>query len=186
MESGRTFNLLELLCFPKGCVIEEESQPYLATVLVPQLEARGMKAAEWTRGALMLEEPYLTQIKAVVCRQCNHDECSFNRKFRWSEELLGLRDGQYSDRVAKGRELQAQLLSAETRQELEARGIKAGSYQMPSRKNPVLSFLFSRGDKTQRVRCEIGKRRLWIDEHSEILVSTEQIRQKLQEAIALL
>jgi hypothetical protein len=78
MTDERTFNILELYCFPKGCHIEKETQPYLATVLVPKLEAVGMKTAEWTRGALMLEEPYLSTVKSVVCRRCMHFECEHN------------------------------------------------------------------------------------------------------------
>lgn len=50
----------------------------LATVLIPKLEAAGMKTTEWTRGALMLEEPFLSQVKDIVCRGCMHFECEHN------------------------------------------------------------------------------------------------------------
>lgn len=81
----RTFNILETCCFPKGCLIPEGLQPHLATVLIPQLEAAGMKVAEWTRGALALEEPYLSKVKSIVCKPCGIYKCPFNPHFKPSD-----------------------------------------------------------------------------------------------------
>ena len=175
----RTFNVLELCCFPKGCLIPEDHQPYLATVLVPQLEAAGMKTAEWTRGALMLEEPHLSKVKGIVCRQCNICECPFNLRFKPSDGLSDLMDGQYADRIKKSDELLAHLLPEARKAVLEQKGIKVIAFQMPSRKNPKLVFSFTRDDKTRRVSCEIGRRRLSTDEGEETLLSLEQLGQKI-------
>lgn len=76
--NDRTFDMLELCCFPKGCLIDDSMQSVLATVLVPELEASGMKTYEWTRGALMLEEPHLTKVKGIVCRGCKLSACQHN------------------------------------------------------------------------------------------------------------
>lgn len=183
METERTFNTLELCCFPNGCLIHEDHQPYLATVLIPQLEAAGMKTAEWTRGALMLEEPHLTKVKGIVCRQCNISECPFNPRFRPSDGLSDLMDGQYAERVKKGDDLLAQLLPEAKRAELEQTGIKVIAFQMPSRKNPKILFSFTRNDKTRRVSCGVGKRRLSTNEGEETLLSLEQLSQKIESAI---
>ncbi len=179
METERTFNVLETCCFPKGCLIPEDHQPYLATVLIPQLEAAGMKTAEWTRGALMLEEPHLSKVKGIVCRQCNIRECPFNPRFKPSDGLSDLMDGQYADRIKKGDDLLAQLLPEVKKAELEQTGIKVIAFQMPSRKNPKLIFSFTRGDKSRRVSCEVGTRRLWTNEGEETLLSLEQLSQKI-------
>lgn len=183
MESERTFNILELCCFPKGCLIPKDQQPYLATVLVPKLEVAGMKTAEWTRGALMLEEPHLTKVKNIVCRRCNIRECSFNPRFRPSDGLSDLMDGQYQDRIKKGDDLIVQFLPEVKKAELEQIGITVIAFQMPSRKNPKLIFSFTRGDETRRVNCEIGTRRLWTNEGEETLLSLEQVSQKIESAI---
>jgi len=182
VETKRTFNVLETCCFPKGCLIPEETQLLLALVLIPKLEAAGMKAAEWTRGALMLEEPHLSKVKSIVCRQCNIRECPFNPRFRPSDGLSDLMDGQYADRIKKGNDLLSQLLPEAKKAQLEQTGIKVIAFQMPSRKNPKLVFSFTRGDKSRRVSCEIGTRRLWTDEGEETLLSLEQLGQKIGEA----
>ena len=182
METERTFNILETHCFPKGCLIPEETQPYLATVLIPQLEAAGMKTAEWIRGALILEEPHLSKVKDIVCRRCNIRECPFNPRFRPSDGLSDLMDGQYADRIKKGDDLLARLLPEEKKVELKQTGIEVVAFQMPSRKNPQLVFLFTRGDKTRRVSCEVGTRRLLTDEGEETLLSLEQLSQKIGSA----
>lgn len=182
MQAERTFNTLELCCFPKGCLIPEETQPMLATDLVPQLEAAGMETVEWTRGALMLEEPYLSEVKGIVCRQCNICECPFNPRFKLSDGLSDLMDGQYADRIERGNRLLAQFLPEEKKTKLEQVGIKVVAFQMPSRKNPKLVFAFTRNDKTRRVSCEVGRRRLCTNEGEETLLSLEQLGQKIDEA----
>lgn len=183
METERTFNILETYCFPKGCLIPEDQQPYLATVLIPQLEAAGMKTAEWTRGALMLEEPHLTKVKSIVCRGCGRWECQFNPRFKPSGGLGDLMDGQYADRIKKGDELLAQLLPEAKKTELEQQDIKVITLQIPSRKNPKLLFSFTRNDQKRDVVCEVGKRRLWTNEGEETLLSLEQLGQKIKDAI---
>lgn len=186
MEPERTFNTLEMCCFPKGCLIPKDHQPMLATVLVPQLEAAGMKTAEWTRGALMLEEPHLTKIKGIVCRQCNIRECPFNPRSRPSDGLSDLINGQYADRIKKGDDLLAQLLPEAKKAELEQTGIKVIAFQMPSRKNPRIILSFTRGNKKRSVDCEVGRRRLSTDEGEETLLSLEQVSQKIEDAICAL
>ncbi len=108
----RTFNILETCCFPKGCRIADEMQPRLATVLVPQLEAAGMTAAAWTRGARMQEEPFLSQVKSVVCRGCKHFECEHNPQYgRQSGDLMfEMYNWNYGDRREKNKDLLEALL----------------------------------------------------------------------------
>ena len=111
VKTERTFNILELCCFPKGCLIPEELQPHLATVLVPKLEAAGMKTAEWTRGALMLEEPHFSKVRSIVCRPCNIVKCPINPRFRPADGLSDLMDGLYAERIEEGEGGFAPLLS---------------------------------------------------------------------------
>ena len=77
-DTERTFNVLEVCCFPTGCLLPEGVRDSLATVFVPELEEAGMSPAEWTRGALQLEEPHLSNVKSIVCKRCNMRECPFN------------------------------------------------------------------------------------------------------------
>jgi len=178
----RTFNVLELCCFPEGCLISEEEQPLLATVLVPRLEAAGMKTIEWTRGALMLEEPHFSKVRSIVCKPCNTVECPINPRFKPNDGLSDLMDGLYAERIEKGEAVLAQLLPEARKAELEQAGIRCFAGQMPSRKNPRLWFTFKRGDRTQRVACEVGKRRLLTNEGEQPLLSLEQLSRKIKEA----
>lgn len=183
MSTERVFDLLEMGCVPKGCLLPEDTHLLLAMLYVPKLETAGMKVAEWTRGALMLEEPYLSQVRAIFCRGCARVECQFNLHREPTDELRDLMNGQYADRIKKGEDLLAQLLPETKKSELEQKGIESIAFQMPSRKNPQLAFSFTRGDKTRRVSCEVGKRRIRTNDGEETLVSLEQLSQKIDEAI---
>ncbi|MDO8407816.1 MAG: hypothetical protein Q7S95_01085 [bacterium] len=121
----RTFDMLETCCFPKGCRIADEMQPMLATVLIPKLEAAGMKTAEWTRGALMLEEPLLSQVKAVVCRGCAIYDCEHNPQHgRQSGDLMfEMYNWGYGDRREKNKDLLEALLPNQFITEMVAKGV---------------------------------------------------------------
>jgi hypothetical protein len=187
MTSERAFNILETCCFPKGCFIDEETQPYLATVLIPKLEALGMTTAEWTRGALMLEEPHLAQVRSVVCRQCNHQECPYSSPSLKTTGLNDLKIGQWKDRLDKGKALLEQLLPDDRKASLKNMGIRVHVFQTPSRKNPHIYFTFHKdGQTTQRVFCEIGKKLLITNHGEEHLTGIHQVQQKIEEAIQVL
>lgn len=183
METERRFVVEELFCFPKGCLIPSKGQLCLAMVLVPQLEEAGMNAAEWTRGALKLEEPNLSRVRGIVCGQCNICECLFNPHFKLSDELSGLMDGQYAQRIERGNQVLVLLLSETKRAELAQIGINVVAFQMPSRKNPKLFFSFTRNGVMRYVNCEVGKRRLIMKDSEVILTSLEQLSQKIDETI---
>jgi len=161
--------------------MSENLQPALATLFVPRLEATGMTTAEWTRGALMLEEPHFSKVKGIVCTGCALRRCPFNPRPNF-DGLFDLMYGQYADRIEKGDRLLAELLSEALKTELKRRGIEVVALQMPSRKNPQLVFSFTREDKTHRVSCEVGRRRLRTDEDEETLLSLKQLRQKIEDA----
>ena len=182
MNITRTFDVLTLNCFPKGCLVNKEVQLHLATILVPQLEAVGMTCAEWTRGALMFEEPHFSKIKGIVCKKCGICKCSLNPRFESPNTLRDLMNGRYAERVEKGDQLLARLLSKTTKEELKKKGIRCIVFQMPSRKNPRIVFVFTCKDKTHRVSCEIGKQLLQTDEGEETLLSFKQLDQKIEEA----
>ena len=184
MNTERTFNALELKCFPSGCLIPNNQQPILATVLVPQLEVAGMQTAEWTRGALMLEEPHFTFVKGIVCRSCHISECQYNPHFRPSDGLKELMEGQYADRIKKGDDLLAKIIPNAKKAELKQAGIEFVALQMPSRKNPQLVFSFSRDGISRRVCCEVGRRRLFsADEGEETLHSLDHMTLRVNRAI---
>lgn len=77
----KTIDILETACFPKGCMFDENLQLILATELVPKLRDAGMTPSEWTRGAALLEEPHLTQVKSIVCKGCRQTLCPHNSKY---------------------------------------------------------------------------------------------------------
>lgn len=136
MDTERTFNILELCCFPKGCLIPEEMQLYLATVLVPRLEEMGMETSEWTCGAELLEEPHLSMVKSVVCRGCALTKCSHNSKFSPIAEDDPLRSAfciPYGERMDFDRKVLDQLLSEEEVRKLESRGLKVSKWMSSSR-----------------------------------------------------
>lgn len=144
MTTERTFNTLELCCFPKGCHIKKETQPFLATVLVPKLEAVGMKTAEWTCGALMLEEPYLSTVKSIVCRGCMHFECEHNttpQQGNTGDILNDIFNYQYGDRQEGNVALVTALLPEAVVADWTARGLTVTKpFVMSSRKKFSISF----------------------------------------------
>ena len=154
-QKERSFNILELCCFPKGCRIDPETRPYLATVLVPQLEEAGMQTVEWTKGALMLEEPFLSKVKAVVCRGCCHIECVHNPKAWMSGGLLAfvsLLHTSYQDRASKNAELEKILVSRERAEEWAKKGINLALVWISSSRTRVnVAINASKGDKTVQI-----------------------------------
>ena len=140
----RTFNLCELCCFPKGCVIDKEMQLMLATVLVPKLEAAGMKTAEWTLGALALEEPFLTQIKGITCRGCMHFECVHNttpQQGRSDDAMIDITECGYAERHEANIKLAEALVPHNSIEGWAAQGIIVDKpFVMSSRKRFVVSF----------------------------------------------
>lgn len=70
----------EAKCFPQGCLVNPEEQPTVATVIVPELKKRGLSVEQYTRGAVKLEQPFLDQVKKVVCKGCEHFECVHNNE----------------------------------------------------------------------------------------------------------
>jgi hypothetical protein len=182
-ETGRTLNILETCCFPKGCILPDDIQRLLAPDSIQKLEKAGLEAREWTRGALMHEEPYFSKIKEVVCGPCEQNECQLNKRLEPSG-LFGLKNGRYHERIEYGNQLLEQLLPETRRVELQKVGIKCLTHQMPSRKNPKLLFSFTReGGSTSRVSCEIGNRRLCTNEGETALISLEQISEAIEKAI---
>ncbi len=132
----RIFDVLELCCFPKGCRINDEEQPYLATVLVPRLETAGMQTVEWTKGALLLEEPYYSQVKNVVCRSCTHYECEHNPQHgRESGDLMfEMYNWRYADRREKNEELLEALLPNKFIDDTVKKGVIVG-FRVPTTSN---------------------------------------------------
>ena len=169
---------------PKSCFhlwkMHDEGQLLLfawKVELLPQL--RAVMTDEEIVAASNEEQPALNKMRAITCRRCNDVECPLNPRFRPSDALSDLMDGQYADRIKKGDDLLAQLLPEVKKAELEQTGIKVIAFQIPSKKNPKLLFSFTRGDKSRRVSCEVGKRRLSTDEGEETLLSLEQLSQKI-------
>lgn len=135
METERTFDILETCCFPQGCMQDEGLQPMLATVLIPQLEVAGMTAAEWTRGALMLEDPFYTQVKSIVCRGCAILACPHNARHGGQRNNLfdEILNWSYAERLDRNEELTEALLPASAIAEWEVQGIEIKAYPMSSR-----------------------------------------------------
>lgn len=140
----RVFNILETCCFPKGCRIAEEMQPMLATVLIPKLEAAGMKTVEWIRGALMFEEPYFSQVKSIVCRGCMHFECEHNttpRRGRSNDILDDITECGYADRQEANAKLAEALVPEKSVQGWVAQGVIVEvPFVMSSRRRFSMSF----------------------------------------------
>jgi hypothetical protein len=161
----RTFNILETCCFPKGCRIAEDMQPMLATVLIPKLEAAGMKTDEWTRGALMLEEPFLSQVKAIVCRGCKHFECEHNstpQSGRRGDILNDITEYTYGERQEANAKLAEALVPQKSVEDWVAKGVVVEMpHVMSSRKQFNLSFAVehpTKGKTAIIVRRKKGER----------------------------
>ena len=79
-------NILETCCFPKDCLKPGDEQLAMATVHVPMLIEAGMTTAEYTRGALLLEEPFYTKVRAEVCRRCRFVDCKHHPDPHWRDK----------------------------------------------------------------------------------------------------
>jgi len=133
------------------------------------------------------QQPELNRMREITCRGCAEARCPLNFRYRPSGGLGDLMDGLYEERKEKGEELLAQLLPESKKAELERNGINVSEWQMPSRKNPELSFKFSRGDRTKWIICEVGKRIIWTSgEGEEDLFSIEQLSQKIDDVCSML
>jgi hypothetical protein len=153
----RVFDILETCCFPKGCRIDEESQPYLATVLIPKLEAAGMETAEWTLGALMLEEPHLSRVKSIVCRGCKHFECEHNttpQSGRRGDILSDITEFGYGERQEANAQLVEALVPEKSVQDWVAKGI---AVEMPHAMSSRTQFSMSFAVETAK-----GKTSVWV------------------------
>ena len=80
----------EACCFPEGCLVDPAERPTVAIVIVPELKRQGLTVEEYTRGAINLEQPFLDQIKKVVCKGCAHFDCVHN-----NESLDSLHPGRH-------------------------------------------------------------------------------------------
>jgi len=183
MEEERIFSSIEVNCFPKGCLLDKFTQTLLAINLIPKLEDSGMKMPEWTRGALLLEEPHFSKVKSIVCKGCNVFNCQFSSRISSFNGLRSMKNGRYEERIEKGDKFLAMILPEEKKKMLEKKGIDFSAFHMPSRKNPQLVFRFTFGDKILRVSCEIGKGILSTKDGEEPLRSLDQLRTKIDEAI---
>ena len=123
--NDNTINALETDCFPRGCQLPGMLQYALATTFVPQLKAAGMTAAEWTRGAELLEEPYLSQTKGIVCAGCAIFTCEHNSRQGQQPEnfFRQLRSCGYAARRDMNEKLLELLLPTDTLTKWEACGI---------------------------------------------------------------
>ncbi len=166
---------------PQSCFLPGGVITLIRMEMLPKL--RALMSDEEIVAASEGQQPELGRMRAITCRGCAEVRCSLNLRYRPSGGLGDLMDGQYADRFKKGDELLAQLLPETKKAELEQMGIKVIALQMPSRKNPKLVFSFTRGDKSRRVICEVGKRRLRTNEGEETLLSTEQLVQKIEDTI---
>jgi len=165
---------------PQSCFLPGGVIMLIRMEMLPKLKA--VMSDEEIVAASKGQQPRLDQMRAITCRGCAEVRCPLNFQYRPSGGLGDLMNGQYAERIEKGNELLARLLPEAKKAELERDGIKVVAIQMISRKNPKLIFWFTRGDRTQRVSCEVGRRRLRTNEGEEDLFSFEQLVQKIEEA----
>ena len=135
METERTFDILETYCFPRGCMLDGTLQHLLAYELLPKIKANGMTTGEWTRGALMLEDPLYTQVKSVVCRGCAIIVCPHNAGYGSQEDNLfyEILNWSYAERLDRNEELTEALLPASVIAEWATQGIEVKAYPSSSR-----------------------------------------------------
>ena len=112
-ETDGSISILSLCVWPKGCLRDKDEQTALAIgLMVPALKELGMTVPQWTRGALMLEEPYFSMVKSVSCRGCRFFDCTHNttrRDGRPSEDIIDtITECLYAER----REANAKLVEA--------------------------------------------------------------------------
>ncbi len=167
-KSSETINILETVCYPKGCMINEEMQLMMAMVLVPRLREAGMTTSEWTLGAALLEEPHLTKVKSVVCRGCNLKLCPHNGKYSPIAEDDPLRTVfhiPYGNRMDFNREVLDQILPEDEVRKLEEDGLKVFKWMSSSRNQ--IHITVKVGDQSIRYAANLRQKRTDFTVNSE-------------------
>lgn len=133
------------------------------------------------------EQPHLDKMRPITCRSCGEIRCPLNFKHSsLDDELTDLMRGQRYERRMKGDQLLEKLLPTPVRNHLAQSGIRAEATQMPSRKNPQLSFWFIKGDARLGIRCDIGRRRIAVTGRSLPPYSLDQLRSEILNAVIAL
>lgn len=157
-----SLNILETVCYPAGCMINEEMQTMLALVLVPKLKEAGLTTAEYTRGATLLEEPYFTKVKSIVCHGCGHTSCQYNGKYSPIGEDDPLRVAfriPYGERMNFDQKVLDQILPEDEVRKLESNGLKVSKWMSSSRNQIYITIEI--GGNT--VRYSTNLRKKWTD-----------------------
>jgi hypothetical protein len=170
----RSVAVVELACFPAGCLIPEPLQASLAFVLIPGLRAAGLTPADWTRGA-QGEEPHAATVRRIVCSPCRLTACPLNpRHLPPPDEFSGMRAQLRVDREAAA----AEIIANVTPDDLPS-GVTIRASAYPSIRNPGIAFTIKRGDAYRLVYCDVATMKIRIGGNEQPLTSLQQLRQVL-------
>lgn len=170
---------------PQSCFLPGMTLFIIRVGMLPRLKAA--MTDEAIIAASKGEQPHLDQMRQITCRGCNETRCPLGfRQKEIADSFNGLKKGGYMERIGKAEQLLFDLLPKKMQLKLSQGGIKVLCGHMPSRKNPLVWFTLSRGGKTLRIDCEVGKRILRTNEGEQPLTSVEQVGQKIEEATTAL
>ena len=120
------------------------------------------------------------------CIGCNFKECINNPNYL-DPEFRKLMEGPHWDRIENGDTILKKLLPESKIKEIKKKGVVCYKRQQPSKRNPYFLFIFERECKEQKIECKVGEKKLIINEESEeVLISFEQIKQAIENAINLI
>lgn len=135
-EQTESVSLLETACFPKGCLLSQDIQTAMALYAVQQLKQVVLTPIEWTRGAQLLEEPYLSQVKKILCAGCGLIKCPHHTANIFGANgnpLHGIFDLPYSERFDFDDGIVNILLPDTQRKELSEKGVSTSTWMTSSR-----------------------------------------------------
>lgn len=140
-------------CLPQNCFGSDAAKPILQDYMLEKLK-ENMTDEEIIAGH-ELHQPFLDMMRDITCRGCNDMLCphGFRSPHNESFAFKDLMEGQYQDRVQKGR----RFLNELKEEMMKKHNISIDAIQAPSRKNPRLFISFKRNEQAASVICEVGK-----------------------------
>ena len=175
-----------LQAIPQNCFFGGEARIILQVFMFDKVK-QSMTDEEIIAGHKE-QQPFLNQMREIICRRCHVIRCPHNFNFTPSGFIVfqELMKGQWMERIGKADRFLAELVSEEKKRLMEKSDISLSTSQMPSRKNPLLFIMLKRNGKHVRIRCEVGKRILIVEGKRETLTSVKQLRDKIDDAVSAL
>lgn len=131
------------------------------------------------------KQPYINIMRCVTCRQCDVFECKyfFKNLQGCNSDFVRLLRSEGMERVEKGKQFLEMLISEDVKNTLQEKGITVSTSQIQSSYDTVLFIAFKIGEKYSRIKCEVGKGKIYFEFKEKPLTSINQLRRQVDIAI---